>query len=83
MRDRGRHLLGKMLNNLNPPKPDDRLGLLAVEIGLAGAQVLQEDYGFTQAQSAEWLDKMLSKAKVNRAATLAYMAVKEIDGDKP
>lgn len=58
---------------------DDRLAILAVELGLAGAQVLQEDYGFTQAQAAEWFDKMLNKAKVNRGATLAMMAVKQID----
>lgn len=69
------------LREATRPKQDDRLALLAVELGIAGAQVLQDDFGFTQKQAAEWLDKMLDKAKVNRAASLAMMAVKEIDGN--
>lgn len=71
-----------MLANTKPAK-DDRLAILAVELGIAGAQVLQEEpFSFTQKQATLWLDKMLDKAKVNRAATLAMQAVKEIDGDK-
>lgn len=60
---------------------DDRLAILAVELGLAGAEVLQEDFGFTQEQTAKWLDVMLSKAKTNRAVSLARMAVEQIDND--
>ena len=63
-------------------KPDDRLGVLAVELGLAGAEVLQRDYNFTQAQCAEWLDKMLDQAKINRVRSLAQQAVKQIDNAK-
>jgi dsDNA-binding SOS-regulon protein len=66
---------------MKPPKTDDRLAILAVELGLAGAQVLQEKYGFTQAQSAEWLDAMLDKAKANRGE-LAKAAVEQIDNDQ-
>lgn len=70
----------RMLSNITKPAKDDRLAILAVELGLAGAQVLQEDFNFTQEQATLWLDKMLDKAKVNRTASLAMMAVKEIDG---
>lgn len=76
-------LVEKMLKNAAKPIQDDRLATLAVELGLAGAQVLQEPpFNFTQAQATLWLDKMLDRAKVNRGATLAMQAVKEIDGDK-
>lgn len=61
---------------------DDRLGILAVELGLAGAQVLQEPpFNFTPSQATLWLDKMLDRAKVNRVAGLAMQAVKQVDGD--
>jgi hypothetical protein len=72
-----------MVDNLNKPLAgDDRLSILAVELGLAGAQVLQEPpFNFTQKQATLWLDKMLDRAKVNRGALLAMQAVKEIDGD--
>jgi hypothetical protein len=90
MKTKGNGLLDKMLKNTGkapasptagPQAKDDRLAILAVELGLAGVQVLQEDFGFTPGMSAIWLDKMLDKAKVNRGATLAMMAVKEIDGE--
>lgn len=74
-------IFDRMLANTKPAK-DDRLATLAVELGLAGAQVLQEEFGFTQKQATIWLDKMLDKAKVNRGAALAMQAVKDIDGDK-
>lgn len=70
------------LREATRPKQDDRLALLAVGLGLAGAQVLQDEYGWTPKQTAEWLDKMLDKAKVNRASSLAIQAVKEIDGGR-
>jgi hypothetical protein len=82
MKTKGNGLLDKMLKNTGkPPAKDDRLAILAVELGLAGAEVLQEDFGFTPGMSAVWLDKMLNKAKVNRGASLAMMAVKEIDSE--
>jgi hypothetical protein len=77
---KGAGLLNRMLSKTKPAK-DDRLATLAVELGIAGAQVLQEDFGFTLGMSATWLDKMLDRAKVNRGASLAMMAVKEIDGE--
>lgn len=78
---KGAGLLNRALSRTAPAK-DDRLATLAVELGLAGAQVLQEPpFNFTQAQATLWLDMMLNKAKVNQAATLAMQAVKEIDGD--
>lgn len=72
----------KMLSGITKPKPDDRLAMLAVELGIAGAQVLQEDFGFTPQMTAIWLDKMLDRAKVNRGASLAQQAVEAIDNDK-
>jgi hypothetical protein len=90
MKTKGNGLLDKMLKNTGKPPAsptagpqakDDRLAILAVELGLAGAQVLQENYGFTPAMSAIWLDKMLDKAKVNRDSSLAMAAVKEIDSE--
>ena len=61
---------------------DDRLAVLAVELGLAGGEVLQEYFGFTTDQTAKWLNLMLDKAKVNRVRSLAHLAVMQIDNDK-
>lgn len=73
-------LIEKIFANIKKAK-DDRLAILAVELGLSGAQVLQEDFGFTQQQAALWLDKMLDRAKVNRSSMLAVQAIKQIDGE--
>lgn len=80
-RRRGNEMLNRMLDNLpNPkPKPDDRLAILAVELGLAGGEVLQRDFNFTQEQTARWLDAMLDQAKVNRVRAAAHLAVQQID----
>jgi hypothetical protein len=79
---KGAALLTQMLSKTKEVK-DDRLATLAVELGIAGAQVLQEEpFNFTPAQATLWFDKMMDKAKVNRGASLAMQAVKEIDGDK-
>jgi len=67
------------MNQRNKTAEDERLGLLAVELGLAGGEVLQEHFGFTPAQVARWMDLMLDRAKVNRVRTLAQIAVKQID----
>lgn len=57
------------------------MGLLAVELGLAGGEILKEKFNFTDRQVAEWMDLMLDRAKVNRARTYAQIAVKAIDSD--
>lgn len=77
---RGAGLFNKMMANLHKPKvTDDRLAILAVELGLAGGEVLQEHFGFTQEQTARWLDLMLDRAKVSRVKSLASLAVRQID----
>lgn len=43
-----------------------RLQKLAWEIALAGGQILQEDFGFTKEQTAQWLEKTIERAKTNR-----------------
>jgi len=53
------------------PKPkiatcEQRLALLAQELGVAGAVVLVNDYGFTREQANEWLGKMVEQARTNR-----------------
>lgn len=58
---------------------DERLALLATELGLAGGEVLKERFNFTDRQVAEWMDLMLDRAKVNRARMYAQMAVEQID----
>lgn len=45
---------------------DQRLANLAMELGIAGSQVLIESFGFTPAQAESWFDQMLARAKVNR-----------------
>jgi len=67
------------MSGLHRPKADDRLGVLAIELGLAGGEVLQRDFGFTQEMTAKWLDAMLDQAKLNRARNAAYLAVQQID----
>lgn len=42
---------------------------LAMELGVAGAQILVEEFGFSQAQCQAWFDKMLARAQANRAAS--------------
>lgn len=45
-----------------------RLSNLAMELTLAGGQVLREDFGFDEQQVNLWLDKMLARARTNRDA---------------
>jgi len=45
---------------------DARLGALAVELGLAGVQVLREEFGFDETRANEWLEKMIARAQANR-----------------
>lgn len=79
-------IFDKMLNNMKPKATDkldspagDRLAILAVELGLAGGEVLRDEFDFTEAQVTLWLDKMLDKAKANRMGSLAQLAVEQID----
>lgn len=58
------------------------MGLLAVELGLSGGEVLQKEFGFTPEQVAQWMDLMLNRAKVNRVRTYAQMAVQQIDNER-
>lgn len=76
---RGNEMLTKMIAGLHKPKVDDRLPILAVELGLAGGEVLRRDFGFTEEQVTQWLDAMLTQAKVNRVGSLARIAVEQID----
>jgi len=56
-----------------------RLEVLAVEIALAGGQVLQDQFGFTTEQVAKWVDALLEQAKFNREGNLKQMQ-KVVDG---
>lgn len=76
---RGNEMLTKMLSGIHKPKIDDRLGILAVELALAGGEVLRRDFNFTEEQVTRWLDAMLTQAKVNRVGSLARLAVEQID----
>lgn len=44
------------------------MGNLALELGVAGMQVLIEKHGFGEEQAKQWFDAMLARAKENRAA---------------
>ena len=66
----------------NKTAENERIALLAVELGLAGGEVLKEEFGFTNDQIARWMDKMLDRAKVNRVRTLAKIAVEQIDNER-
>jgi len=57
-----------------------RLQILAVELGLAGGEVLKQNFGFTDEQVARWLDAVLDRAKKNRKTTLSEV-VDGIDND--
>ena len=65
----------------NKTAENERIALLAVELGLAGGEVLKEEFGFTTDQIARWMDMMLDRAKVNRVRTLAKIAVEQIDNE--
>lgn len=49
-----------------PSAIDQRLGVLAQELAYAGAQVLREQFGFSEEQATAWVDAMLKQAKANR-----------------
>jgi hypothetical protein len=57
-----------------PPKvasaaaPDPRLQNLGIELGVAGMQVLMEQFSFTEEQARSWLDAMMLRAHRNRGA---------------
>lgn len=48
---------------------DQRLANLAMELGVAGTQVLIESFGFTPAQAESWFDQTLARAKANRTTS--------------
>ncbi len=41
-------------------------GNVAMELGIAGAEVLREKFGFTPEQIAAWMAAMIERAKQNR-----------------
>lgn len=61
-------ITGQRLSNIgrNKAAEDQRLALLAKELGVAGMMVLVNDYGFSREQANEWLEKVLEQAKTNR-----------------
>lgn len=58
---------------------DRRMATLAMELGVAGAQTLVEEFDFTSEQAQRWFDLMLARATANRAAG----AKAAVDGWKP
>lgn len=62
-----------------PKATDDRLAILAVELGLAGGEVLQEHFGFSVEKTAKWLDLMLDRAELNRVKSLAKLAIERVN----
>ena len=76
----------KQVNVLDNPdvtlfkQPDyaQQMEVLAIELGLAGGQVLKEKFSFTPEQIAEWMDETLTVAKQKRATMLSKV-VESID----
>ena len=60
----------------NKPAEDQRLALLAKELGVAMMIVLVNDYGFSQEEADSALSKVLAQAQENRVmiTTNAVMA---------
>jgi len=56
-----------MKNPFKGTQKNQQLQILAVELALAGGEVLKEEFNFTDAQVALWMDKLLNRAKTNRA----------------
>lgn len=54
-------------------KNTKQLEILAIELALAGGQVLVDSFNFTPAQVAQWTDLLLEQAKYNRAGNLPRM----------
>ncbi len=64
----------------NKSVEDQRLELLAKEIGIAGMVVLVNDFGFSQSDAKRWLDLMVAQAKATRAMLLAKAAYEKTKG---
>jgi hypothetical protein len=47
-----------------------RMAVLATELAMAGAQVLQEDFGFNEQMTNTWIQKMVARAEANRDKAL-------------
>ena len=59
--------LARIPNTSNPTDScTQRLSNLAMELTLAGGQVLRESFDFDENQVNEWLDKTIVRAKQNR-----------------
>jgi len=57
----------------------DRLKRLAMEFATASAQVLRDDYGFTQEQANDFLAKVHAQAQRSRDALETTSTVEEIE----
>lgn len=53
-------------DTLTRAQVDQLLGNVAVEMAIAGGQVLREQFGFTAEQLKVWMDAMTARAKKNR-----------------
>jgi len=60
------------------PDYTQQMEILAIELSLAGGQVLRDEFGFDEQQVAKWMDTTLTVAKKNRATMLARV-VESID----
>lgn len=49
-----------------PPNLKERMAAFAIELGLAGTQVLREDFGFSEDMANTWLRNMIERASRNR-----------------
>lgn len=45
---------------------DNALSRLVMELQVAGAEVLRDEFGFSQEQVSEWVEKVLARAEANR-----------------
>lgn len=70
MAKRKKNLFNRRFSLKPPPRDksaeDQRLALLAQELGTAGMMVLINDYDFSKEQANEWLGKVIEQAKTNR-----------------
>lgn len=57
----------KKTRRLNRTQAENkRMAVLATELGVAGVEVLIEEFGFGQEEADAWLQKWVERAKQNR-----------------
>jgi hypothetical protein len=52
-------------------RTEERLQVLAIELGMAGIEALVHDYGWSVEAANAWLEKTLARARANRAPARA------------